>query len=177
MKCEYCDIIERKSKSHVLYEDNEVLVVIKDMVMNPGQITVFPKEHLTIMEMVPDEILTKCAVMANKVGTAVFDGLGAQGTNVIVQNGLGAGQKIPHFAFEVVPRTENDGLDLQWQSKQLTEVEVDSVFEVLKEEVGKDKKEKKKTKKDEVVVKDEDTEMKLKKGKKNYLLKSLRRVP
>jgi len=186
MKCEYCGILDRESKAEILYQDDQVVAALKDTVVLPGQVTVFPKEHFTIMEMVPEDILKKCSVMANKIGAAVFESLGAQGTNIVVQNGLGAGQKVPHFAIEVIPRNESDGLDLQWKTKQLMEDEIESVFKILKEEADKidlsrkenSKKDKIKKNGEEVIVKDGDTEMKVKKDKgENYLLKSLRRVP
>jgi len=176
VKCEHCDIIERKSKADILYEDEEIVVAIKDLAMTPGQITIFPKQHFTILEVVPEEILEKCSLIANKVGIAVFESLGSQGTNIIVQNGLGAEQKVPHFAIEVVPRVENDGLGLQWDAKQLAEDEMATAFMTLeqgmkdlessveakgegKDETGKDKK----------ISKEE--------GKDNYLLKSLKKIP
>src|SRR3989338_2178826 len=180
MKCEYCDIVNRESKSELLYEDADLIIAIKDTVLTPGQVTIFPRQHFTILEMVPEEILQKCFVYANKAGMAVFEGLQSQGTNIIVQNGLGACQKVPHFAIEVIPRTEGDGLQLQWQPKQLMEDEIENVFAILKEEAGKiDLQKKKKAEQEkEVVVKDEKTEMKVVKEKgENYLLKSLRRVP
>jgi len=172
MECEYCEIVEEKSKANILYEDSEVVVTVKDNVILPGQVTVFPKEHFTIMEMVPEKILKKCSVIANKVGVAVFESLGAQGTNILIQNGLGAGQKIPHFSIEIIPRAENDGLNLQWQPKQLMEDEIEEVFNILKEEAGKIDL----NKKEENIKKDKEPEDKKEKGE-NYLLKSLRRIP
>lgn len=183
MKCEYCDLINRKSKQ-LLYEDKEVVVAVKDLVAIPGQITVFPKEHFTILEMVPQKILEKCALFANKVGMAVFESLGAEGTNIIIQNGLGAGQKVPHFSIEVIPRRDGDGLNLWWQPIQLAEDQLEIMFKLLKEEADKivlrDEKPDIKIEKNkkEIMVKDKDTEMKLKKeDENNYLLKSLKRIP
>ena len=69
--------------------------------------------------MADDAILEKCSAIANKVGIAVFDSLGVQGTNLIINNGLGAGQKVPHFCLEVYPRQENDGLPLQLTPKKI----------------------------------------------------------
>jgi len=169
MKCEHCEIISRKSKAEVLYEDKDIVVAIKDLVTTPGQITVFPKEHFTILEMVPDDILKKCSVVANKVGAAVFESLGSQGTNILVNNGLGAGQKVPHFAIEIIPRQEGDGLNFQWQSKQLMEDEMELVTNLIKEGLEKDDQ-KEVPEESEETVTDEN-------GEENYLLKSLRRIP
>ena len=174
MNCEYCEL----RKSAVLYEDKDVAVIIKDMAVTPGQITVLPKQHFTILEMVPNELVEKCFIVANKVSIAIFEGLGSQGTNLVVQNGLSAGQTVPHFAIEVVPRKEEDGLNLQWQPKPLSEPELESLLSQLCE-VKVDLNEKAEAKeKQEIKVKDEKTEMIVEKeGKNNYLLKSIRRTP
>ena len=176
MECEYCDILTGKSKAQLLYEDESVIVVVKDMVFTPGQVTVFPRDHFTIMEQVPDEILTKCMIIAEKTSRAVFEGFQAEGTNILIQNGLGAGQKVPHFAIEVIPRRESDGLNLQWQPKEISEDDLDISAHQLSEEIAKlgdftapKKKEEVKEKKEEIKVSKDD--------KDNYLVKSLRRIP
>ena len=140
-KCEFCEIIE--DNRNVLYLDDDVVVAIKDTAMISGQVTVFPKEHFTILEMVPKEIIQKCSIIANKVGVAVFESLEAQGTNVIIKNGLAAGQKTPHFSIEIIPRRKEDGLNLQWEPKQLMEDEMELATSLLSEEIKKIMQEKK----------------------------------
>ena len=170
MTCEYCEIIEGKGKAEVLYQDDDLLIVIKGLAVAPGQITIFTKDHQPIIEMVPDEIIKKCSVMAKKVSIAVFEGLGSLGTNVLVQNGLGAGQKVPHFAIEIVPRRENDGLNLQWEGKQLEEVDLETTFEALSKVADEPVKiggSESSDGSEEKVIDDKD----------NYLLKSIKRLP
>jgi len=182
MKCEYCEIVDRNSNSDIIYEDDDVVAVVKDLAATPDQITVFPKEHYTILELVPDDIVKKCADLANKVSISIFENLGAQGTNIVINNGLGAEQKVPHFAIEIFPRTEADTLNLQWEPKQLAEDEMETAFALLKAEgsklkdigkveqkLGKDDKETLQSGDTEVVVEEE--------SKDNYLLKSLRKIP
>ena len=177
MTCEYCQLLDQKGS--IIYEDAEVVVAVKDTAITAGQITVFTKEHFTILEMVPDAVIQKCSVMSNKVSIAVFEALGAQGTNIIINNGLGAGQKVPHVALEIVPRRENDGLALQWQPKQLMEEEMDTAYLLLKAEGDKLVNISKKQEKKEVVNAQESVKGKIqdKAGKKNYLMGSLRRMP
>jgi len=176
MSCEYCDIADGKGKAHVLFQDDKVIIAIKDNIITPGQITIFSKEHFTILEMVPNEILSKCSLMANKVSIAVFEGLGAQGTNILIQNGLGAGQSVPHFALEVVPRQENDAIPLTWEPKPLMEDELESTFSALKEEAEKIVVGETPTIAAESTEEEKET-MQLDEEKENYLLKSLRRLP
>ena len=171
MKCDYCDIVQEKR--NIIYEDNEVIAAVKDTALVPGQITIFPKEHVTIMELVPDFILQKCSVLANKVGMAIFEALGCQGTNVFIENGLAGGQKVPHFAIEVIPRAENDAVQLTWQPQQIAEDELEVTASILKEELEKPVK-----MKEEKKAEDKPTEkMKEKENTQNYLLKALRRMP
>ncbi|MEK6950247.1 MAG: HIT family protein [Nanoarchaeota archaeon] len=175
IKCDYCEL--RTRKEHLIYEDEEVVVAVKDTALAPGQITIFPKEHFTIFELVPDEILRRCATLANKAGIAVFESIGAQGTNVIVQNGLPAGQQVPHFALEIIPRRENDNLPLSWPPKQLMDEEMDTAFLLLKEEGDKLVNIGKAPAKKEIRATEEPDKIAAVDGKDNYLLKSLKRMP
>lgn len=173
-QCEYCQILEgTHTKSHVLYQNEKIIVAIKDKVATPGQITIFPKKHLTILEMIPPDILEECAKITNKVSIAAFEGLGSQGTNIVIRNGLGAGQDVPHFGIEIIPRQESDGINLDWKPKKMMEDEMDRTAGLLQEAIEESKKEKPKTpklNKDIEVVEEEEKS-------DNYLLKSVRRIP
>ncbi len=182
MSCELCDISHGEGNAIVLYRDNDVIVALRDAVVVPGQITVFPLQHYTIFEQVPDTILEKCAVAANKVSVAVFEQLGAQGTNILVQNGLGAGQKIPHVALEIIPRQEKDNVPLQWEPKQIMEDEMEMVFHTLKEGMeqkdvpAQQEQEKERTSVESHSEGKEEKKKHEDKGE-NYLLKQIRRLP
>lgn len=161
----------------MLYEDDMVVVIARDSVILPGQITIIPKEHFPIFELVPDDIIKRCAVVANKVGVAAFESFNSQGTNVLIQNSISGGQKMPHFAVEVIPRQENDGLNLQWQPQQIEEAEMDQVFTLLKEEGGKLKDVGKGKHTPKTVDVDGDSPAEPEEEKDNYMIKSLRRTP
>jgi histidine triad (HIT) family protein len=167
MKCAYCELLELKK--NIIHEDEDIVVVARDNLITPGQITVFPKNHLTILEMLDDSLVKKCSVMANKVGIAVFEALGVQGTNILIQNGLGAGQKAPHFGMEIIPRKEGDNLPLQWEPTPAPEDEIETTFSLLKEE--------KKNLKDMAPPKEEDEKEGTGKKKDNYMIKTLRKIP
>src|SRR3989344_8594247 len=72
--------------------------------------------------------------VSNKISSAVFETLQAQGTNIFVANGIPAGQTVAHFMVNVIPRFEKDGINLQWQPKQLDEEEMSTVELKLKEQ-------------------------------------------
>ena len=172
MKCEYCNLLDKNED--IIHADDDIVIAVKDKVTTPGQITVYPKKHYPIMEMVPEDTLNKCVSAAKKVSIAVFESLGAQGTNILVRNGLSAGQSVPHFGIEIIPRREEDGLNLQWKGKQIMEDEMEITLEAIKIDL---KKPSLAEVKDEIVVDEGETEAVLEKEGDNYLLKSLKRIP
>jgi diadenosine tetraphosphate (Ap4A) HIT family hydrolase len=106
--------------------------------------------------------------VASKASMALFEGLGVQGTSLLVQNGLAAGQRLAHIIAHVLPRQEGDGL-LEWERKQLSEEQMSTVELKLKPElrnVGIVEKEKPKP---IVEEKPKETE--------DWLKHSLRRIP
>ena len=170
--CQYCEIIQGKEKTKKIFEDDKVIAILHPKPAAVGHIVLFCKEHQPILENVKDYDIGYLFKIANKLSTAAFESLGAQGTNVIIQNGVAAGQKIAHSSVHVIPRRENDGLHLEWQPRQLNEEEMSTVELQLKEEtknIGQFEKE------EEQPVK-LDTEKKEIKGD-NYLVKQLRRIP
>jgi histidine triad (HIT) family protein len=173
--CEYCKKIE-DSNAKVLYKDDKVIAFLEENPFAIGHVSVVPLEHYTIIEQVPDFIITHIFSVANKISTSAFESLGAHGTNILVNNGVVAGQDTPHFAVHVVPRRENDGINLQWPPKQLDEEEMSTVELSLKEEtknIGTFEKEEK-----EPVNVDEMKEGKTETlSEDDYLTRQINRIP
>lgn len=128
--CAYCEF-----KGSVLFEDEKVVAALPPSPVVPGHAVVFPKQHFQIVEQAPDEIVSRLFEVANKLSIAMFEGLRAQGTNLIVMDGLGAGQKAPHVAVDVVPRTNGDGLSLTWPSRKLSDEQMGMVETQIKDAV------------------------------------------
>ncbi len=107
MGCDICELI--KGKKGLLYEDEQMAILLAPKPAVPGHIILAPKTHAAILEQVPDFVIGKMFDKANKVSIAVFETLGAEGTNIIANNGIAAGQTTNHFLLNVIPRRENDG--------------------------------------------------------------------
>ena len=131
--CLVCQIVENKIPSKKIYEDELVMAVLDVNGSTPGHCFVIPKNHYPIIEQVPDIEIGRLFQVSNKISSAIFESLGAQGTNIFVANGIPAGQTVAHFTINVIPRKENDGINLQWQPKQLNEEEISTIELKLKE--------------------------------------------
>jgi len=133
--CLICQIAGNRIPSFKIYEDDLILAVLDVNGANPGHCFVMPKNHYPIIEQVPDAELANLFTVANKVSSAIFESLKVQGTNIFVANGIPAGQTVAHFVINIIPRKENDGINLQWKPKQLTEEEMSTVELKLKEQI------------------------------------------
>ena len=171
--CVVCQIIGNKVPSKKVYEDELVMAVLDVNGANPGHCFVMPKNHYPIIEQVPDIEIGRLFQVSNKISSAIFESLGVQGTNIFVANGIPAGQTVAHFTINVIPRKENDGINLQWQPKQLSEEEMSTVELKLKEQtkhiaVEKEEKKPKMHMPKPVALSDEEEE---------YFERQMRRLP
>jgi len=171
--CEFCQIINKKADAKRIFEDEKALAILSPHPCCAGHILLMPKEHFLIIEQVPDYLIAHLSKIANKISIAVFEILQAKGTNVLIQNGVAAGQKTNHFMIHIIPRKENDGLDFQWQPKQLNEEQMSTIELNLKEAtkgIGEFEKEENKPVK-------LDSEIEKINKEDNYLIKQLNRIP
>lgn len=172
-----CLICQQSAKKiGLVYEDEEIVALLSPTPAAPGHIIVAPKEHFMILEQVPDWVMGKLFNVANKLSVALFEGGGAQGTNLIIPNGVAAGQTVPHTALHIIPRNENDGLKLEWQPRQLSNEEISQVELNLKEHtktLGTFVTEKPEEK---AVEPEKPSELDLS-DEENELIKSLRKIP
>jgi diadenosine tetraphosphate (Ap4A) HIT family hydrolase len=125
----------------------------------------------------PDYEVGEMFGKVNKISTAVFESMGAQGTNIMLQNGVAAGQNFSHLMVHVIPRREGDSINLMWPPKQLSEEEMSTVELKLKEgakDIGEFKKKAPKP----IEMDKEAEQIKQPEGdEENYLIKQLERIP
>lgn len=108
--CIFCHIINGRVPSHKVYEDDKVLAILDINPANVGHILLLPKEHYSLLPQIPDKLIRYMFVVAKYLSSAVVSTLGAKGVNIFVANGVGAGQRAPHFMIHIIPRFEGDNI-------------------------------------------------------------------
>ncbi len=177
-KCILCNTVEGKTKLEKVYDDGKVTAVVHPRGAAVGHVFVFPNKHYQIFEQIPDYEAGHLFDVVNKISIAVFEALEVQGTNIILQNGVAAGQEIPHVCVHIIPRKEGDNLDFQWEPKRITEEQLSTVEQNLKKataDIGNFEKEEKKKK--AKTKKKEKKKIDAEKEKENYMIKQLERIP
>ncbi len=167
-ECTFCSLIQKKA--NMLFEDEKLFAMFSPEPCVPGHVVVLPKSHSPILETVPDFVVADLFKVANKIGIAIFEGLGAQGTNIVVQNGPTAGQKHNHAMVHILPRFENDKVPIGWNPKPASEEELSDLEGKIKDE----------TKNVGIFEKEKEKPVELerpKEIKEDKRLKALRRIP
>ena len=183
--CNICKIVDNEVESKKVYEDDSLLAILHPKPAALGHIVLMPKEHFPIFENIPNGLVIHMFNIASKLSASIFASMGVQGTNIFMQNGVPAGQTVPHAVVHIIPRAENDGVSLEWDPKTLDLEEMSTIELKLKEETkGITIKEEAEqpvmvTKKEIQLPSEGETkpEGDIKKDDENYLLKQLERMP
>jgi len=142
-QCMFCQIIAEKVQSKKIYEDERALAILDINPANPGHILLLTKEHFTIMPQLPDEEISHIFMVAKSISNSMLRSIDAQGTNIIVANGIAAGQRAQHFMVHIIPRKENDGVNFVLPQKAMQDQEIEAIgnrlIAALKGEVQEDK--------------------------------------
>jgi diadenosine tetraphosphate (Ap4A) HIT family hydrolase len=154
----------------VIYEDPWVRVLVPQKnAAVAGHLKVQSKLSATELIDLSDEEVEHFFFVASYAGTALFELLGVQGTNMLLT------EKNGPLVIDILARRENDGVQVLWSPKQLPQNELQSSAKSIKDaydilvwhEQKKDEKPAPKLKEPEQKKIPQD----------NYLIKHLRRVP
>ncbi len=139
--CIFCHIINNRIPSYKVYEDDKVLAILDINPIHPGHILLLPKEHYYLLSQIPDKLIRYLFVVAKYLSSAMIKTLGAGGVNIFVANGAGAGQKAPHFMIHLIPRFEDDGLEIfKLPGYKIDENVLKQLADVLKKLLAKEGK-------------------------------------
>jgi len=135
-QCIFCQIITGKVQSKKIYEDEHVLAVLDINPANPGHVLVMPREHYSIMPQIPDEEIKHIFLVAKSLSNTTLRALEVQGSNIIVANGVAAGQRAQHFMVHVIPRKEKDGIEFQIPQKKNSEEDLEKISKLIAKSLG-----------------------------------------
>ena len=112
--CPFCEYVARGVTSRgmraaIVMERALTLSFIDPRPMQPGHVLVIPKRHApTLIDLEPQEA-RQVIEHARDISVALVETLAAEGINAFQNNGVAAGQSVPHYHMHVVPRRPGDG--------------------------------------------------------------------
>ena len=126
-QCIFCQIVAGKVQSRKIYEDDYVFAILDINPANPGHTLLLTKEHYAIMPQLSDEEVAHVFMIAKSFSNSLIRSIDAKGTNLIVANGIAAGQRAQHFMVHIIPRKENDGVNFVLPQKTMEEKEIEAI--------------------------------------------------
>ena len=111
-KCIFCKIANGEIPSYTLYEDDMFKVIFDLSPVTKGHALLIPKNHYRNIFELDDACAEKALLTAKKVSIAMKKVLNCDGFNLLQNNEEIAGQTIFHFHIHLIPRYNNDGVNL-----------------------------------------------------------------
>ena len=115
--CVFCRIVAKQMPATVVQEDADTLAFMDIGQVNPGHVLVALKSHADNLFELQDAQAAAVFRAVARVARAILDAFAPQGLSVYQANGKAAGQTVFHFHVHLVPRHENDGMNLTWPVK------------------------------------------------------------
>ncbi|MFG6330905.1 MAG: HIT family protein [Lachnospiraceae bacterium] len=125
--CIFCKIAGGEIPSTTLYEDDDFRVILDLGPATRGHALLIPKEHYRDLFDLEDEVAEKVLLRARRIAGRMKEALGADGFNLVQNNGKAAGQTVFHFHMHLIPRYENDHAGILWKPGETTPEELEEV--------------------------------------------------
>ncbi len=121
-----------------VYEDDRVLAFLDIMPAKLGQVIIIPRNHYQFLFQMPDDLKEHIFDIASLLEEIVVNVTKSNGINIIINQGETAGQTVPHFAINLVPRADNDGLNFNWPRNPVDKEELEETAKDISERIRKD---------------------------------------
>ena len=112
--CLFCGILAGSVPSETIDSDERTVSFMDINPATPGHALVVPRAHSKNLLEIERDDLEATAVAAQRLAKRISETLGADGINVINACGPAAWQTVFHFHLHVIPRYEDDPLELPW---------------------------------------------------------------
>jgi len=116
--CVFCKIVAGQIPSARVYEDDACIAFLDIGPLADAHLLVVPKEHYEWITDMPPRAVAAVTQPIPQLARAVMKVTGAEGFNVLQNNGKVSGQAVPHVHFHIIPRREADGLGYRWNATQ-----------------------------------------------------------
>lgn len=111
--CVFCAIAAGEIPSFKIYEDENSIAFLDIHPFSEGHVLVVPKFHREGLLDTAEDELAQLVATVKKVAEKVKTVLGADGFNILQNNGEAAGQSVGHIHFHIIPRKNGDPVSFE----------------------------------------------------------------
>ncbi|MCL2618127.1 MAG: HIT family protein [Defluviitaleaceae bacterium] len=122
--CIFCRITAKEVPSNIIYEDDQVLVLLDQFPASRGHTLVIPKAHCENIFDIPEDTAAHLQRIVVRTAKVLRGMLGAPDINVLQNNGGAAGQTVFHYHVHLIPRCEGDDVNIGWKVNRQGDAEL-----------------------------------------------------
>ncbi len=134
--CIFCKIVAGEIPCSRVFEDEHTLAFLDISPAVEGHTLVIPKAHCANIMDAPVETLTACMVTVARITRGLMD-WGAEGINLLQNNGAVAGQAVFHLHFHLFPRYKGDRRAWGWKGTPYPEGKVEEVQRTVSDSIAR----------------------------------------
>lgn len=115
--CLFCRITSHEIPARIVAEDEQAMAFLDINPFERGHTLVVPKYHAATLLEMPEERLARLMPFVQRVAKHLVERLGADGFNLLQNNGRCASQTIDHLHFHIIPRWNSRPIN--WESPRV----------------------------------------------------------
>lgn len=119
--CIFCKILKGDIPSTTVYEDESFRAILDVSPAARGHVIILPKNHAANIFELSEEDASRIFVVAKKIATAIKKAYNCDGVNILQNNGEAAGQTVFHLHVHVIPRFQDDTINIKWKAGDMPE--------------------------------------------------------
>ena len=117
MDCIFCKIVKGEIPSYKIYEDDIVIAILDISQTTEGHTLVIPKKHYKNLYELDSDLSGEIFKIIPHISNAIKNAFNPIGLNLIINTERPL-QTVNHFHIHLIPRYENDSLDINFQNNQ-----------------------------------------------------------
>ncbi|NIA20409.1 MAG: HIT domain-containing protein [Anaerolineaceae bacterium] len=133
--CVFCRIVAGGIPSTMVAESDLAYAFMDIGPISKGHTLVIPKDHYVTLDDMPAEVTAAIYELAARIGPVLQKTVGAEGLNVLQNNGRVAGQVVMHVHVHLIPRWSDDGLKWPWPARQADLGELKRIADSVKSQL------------------------------------------
>ena len=130
--CVFCRIAAGELPAHVVYQDDRVMAIMDLGHVNPGHTLVLARHHAETMMDLDEDPAAQAFRIANRIARVLERTYAPAGQTILQANRPAGFQTVGHFPLHVLPRHDNDGVELTWPAKHPPQEELAAEAERLR---------------------------------------------
>ena len=130
--CIFCKIVAGAIPCTKIMESESALAFVDIGPVAEGHTLLIPKAHYETIEEMPAELAGEVMSLLPKLVGAVRAATGCQGVNVLQNNGVIAGQAVPHVHVHIIPRTVGGAFKFNWPAGEYPEGKIEALAEKIR---------------------------------------------